>query len=56
MFLKFFCNTFTIISTNLAPTDLASKYEGRIYSRIVGMDYRVLFFDGKDYRLFGKRR
>ncbi len=46
----------TIISTNLAPTDLAEKYEGRIYSRIVGMDYSVLFFEGKDYRLFGKRR
>ena len=46
----------TIVSTNLAPAELASKYEGRIYSRIVGMDYNVLFFDGKDYRLFGKRR
>ena len=46
----------TIISTNLAPAELASKYEGRIYSRIVGMDYNVLFFDGKDYRLFGKRK
>lgn len=46
----------TIISTNLAPAELASKYEGRIYSRIVGMDYNVLFFEGKDYRLFGKRR
>ena len=46
----------TIISTNLAPAELATKYEGRIYSRIVGMDYNVLFFEGKDYRLFGKRR
>lgn len=46
----------TIVSTNLSPSELASKYEGRIYSRIVGMDYNVLFFDGKDYRLFGKRR
>lgn len=46
----------TIVSTNLAPAELAAKYEGRIYSRIVGMDYNVLFFDGKDYRLFGKRR
>ncbi len=46
----------TIISTNLAPAELASKYEARIYSRIVGMDYNVLFFEGKDYRLFGKRR
>ena len=46
----------TIVSTNLAPGELANKYEGRIYSRIVGMDYNVLFFEGKDYRLFGKRR
>lgn len=46
----------TIVSTNLAPSELAAKYEGRIYSRIVGMDYNVMFFDGKDYRLFGQRR
>lgn len=46
----------TIISTNLAPAELASKYEDRIYSRIVGSDYRVFFFDGKDYRLYGKRK
>ena len=45
----------TIISTNLAPAELASRYEDRIYSRIVGRDYKVLFFEGKDYRLFGKR-
>ena len=45
----------TIISTNLPPSELASKYEDRIYSRIVGKDYTVFFFDGKDYRLFGKK-
>ena len=42
----------TIISTNLTPPDLLSKYEDRIYSRIVGSDYKVLFFEGKDHRLF----
>ena len=46
----------TIISTNLDPAELSSKYEDRIYSRIVGSDYKVLFFEGKDYRLFGKIR
>ena len=30
---------------------LAGKYEGRIYSRIVGSDYTVLFFSGKDHRI-----
>lgn len=45
----------TIISTNLEPADLSAKYEDRIYSRIVGSDYTVLFFAGKDYRLFGRR-
>lgn len=43
----------TIISTNLSADELAGKYEGRIYSRIVGSDYRVLFFSGKDRRVFG---
>ncbi len=41
----------TIISTNLSAAELASKYEGRIYSRIVGSDYRVLVFSGKDHRV-----
>lgn len=41
----------TIISTNLSAGELAGKYEGRIYSRIVGSDYRVLFFSGKDRRI-----
>ena len=42
----------TIISTNLSAEELAGKYEGRIYSRIVGSDYKVLFFTGKDHRIF----
>lgn len=41
----------TIISTNLSAKELAGKYEGRIYSRIVGSDYTVLFFSGKDKRI-----
>lgn len=41
----------TIISTNLSAKELAGKYEGRIYSRIVGCDYTVLFFAGKDRRI-----
>ena len=41
----------TIISTNLSAKELAGKYEGRIYSRIVGSDYTVLFFSGKDRRI-----
>ena len=43
----------TIISTNLSATELAGKYEGRIYSRIIGADYTVLRFEGKDYRING---
>ncbi len=42
----------TIISTNLSAEELAGKYEGRIYSRIVGSDYKVMFFTGKDHRVF----
>lgn len=41
----------TIISTNLSAGELAGKYEGRIYSRIIGADYTVLRFDGKDHRI-----
>ena len=41
----------TIISTNLSAKELAGKYEGRIYSRIVGNEYKVLFFSGKDHRI-----
>ena len=41
----------TIISTNLSQKELAAKYEDRIYSRIIGSDSRVLFFQGKDNRI-----
>ena len=41
----------TIISTNLSGAELAGKYEGRIYSRIIGADYTVLRFEGKDQRI-----
>lgn len=41
----------TIISTNLSPEELSGKYEGRIYSRIVGCDYKVLVFKGRDHRI-----
>ena len=41
----------TIISTNLSPDELAGKYDGRIYSRIVGSNYKVLLFSGKDHRI-----
>ena len=41
----------TIISTNLSATELAGKYEGRIYSRIIGADYTVLRFEGNDHRI-----
>lgn len=42
----------TIISTNLSAEELAGRYEGRIYSRIIGCDYSVLIFRGKDHRIF----
>ena len=42
----------TIVSTNLTADELVTKYDDRIYSRIVGSDYTVLFFEGKDHRLF----
>lgn len=41
----------TIISTNLSGPELAGKYDGRIYSRIIGADYTVLCFEGNDYRI-----
>ena len=43
----------TIISTNLSASELAGKYEGRIYSRIIGADYTVLRFVGDDRRIMG---
>ena len=42
----------TIISTNLDPGELSSKYEGRIYSRLVGKNSTVLKFEGRDKRIF----
>ena len=41
----------TIISTNLSPKELTTRYEDRIYSRIIGNDYKILQFMGEDYRL-----
>ena len=41
----------TIISTNLSPKELTTRYEDRIYSRIIGNDYKILQFVGEDYRL-----
>ena len=41
----------TIISTNLDQKELSSRYEDRIYSRLIGSDYRVLTFVGPDRRL-----
>ena len=42
----------TIISTNLTPADLKAKYDGRIISRLLGQDYTLLQFTGKDHRIF----
>ena len=42
----------TIISTNLSAEELGSKYEARVYSRIIGCDYKVLRFEGENYRIF----
>lgn len=44
----------TIISSNLSSKELSTKYEGRIYSRLSGCDYKVLVFAGKDHRIFSK--
>lgn len=41
----------TIISTNLSASDLRAKYDGRIISRIIGSEYKVLYFTGKDHRV-----
>ncbi len=42
----------TIISTNLSPTELKARYDGRITSRIMGSEYIQLSFEGKDHRIF----
>ena len=41
----------TVISTNLGAGELLSRYEDRIYSRIIGQDTIILRFLGKDNRL-----
>lgn len=41
----------TIISTNLSAKEISQKYEDRIYSRIMGVDYRPLHFIGDDRRI-----
>lgn len=42
----------TVISTNLLGEELSDKYEGRIYSRLIGKNTAVLMFGGKDKRVF----
>lgn len=41
----------TVMSTNLTSSAFNSKYEDRIYSRMVGADSQILIFKGRDYRL-----
>lgn len=41
----------TVISTNLSPDELSKKYEGRIYSRIMGSETKILVFAGEDRRI-----
>ena len=41
----------TVISTNVLPDQLRDKYEDRIYSRLIGADYRILSFGNcSDFR------
>ena len=42
----------TVISTNLSVKKLTEIYEDRIYSRMIGSQYQILQFVGKDYRLY----
>ena len=42
----------TIISTNLSAKELTTKYEDRIYSRLMGKDSKILLFIGNDARLY----
>ena len=42
----------TVVSTNLSAKELLEKYEGRIHSRLIGGDFRVLQFMGRDHRVF----
>ena len=41
----------TIISTNLSSKEITTKYDDRIYSRLMGKDSKVILFVGKDARL-----
>ena len=41
----------TVISTNLCDEELQSKYEDRIFSRLVGQDTEILLFVGRDRRI-----
>lgn len=41
----------TIITTNLSAKDIVERYDGRIYSRIVGNECRTLLFEGRNHRL-----
>ncbi len=41
----------TILSTNLSPTALQERYEDRIYSRIIGSEYKVFTFADCDHRV-----
>ena len=45
----------TLISTNLSPTDLQTKYEDRICSRIMGRNCIILGFKGTDRRVYPKK-
>ena len=42
----------TVISTNLSASELVSRYEGRISSRLLGKDTTMLMFDSQDYRIY----
>lgn len=41
----------TVISTNLSSSALRDTYDGRISSRLLGPDFDVFLFSGKDYRI-----
>ena len=41
----------TVVSTNLSPTEISSRYSDRFFSRIVGKGTVVLNFVGEDRRL-----
>lgn len=41
----------TIISTNLSSKEITTRYDDRIYSRLMGKDSKIVLFVGKDSRL-----